>query len=172
MDAKLSHGWTLVLVLWGVIAPFVGIFVGHFLSRSWQHEQWFRDKRSEDYQAVLSAVSSAYMAIVRVDKASDTSHYTPEMAQEAEVIKVDSFRILRDRIFIADELEFANVLAEWDTAVTNREMRNSDERVFAERFSELNSKLVRMALNPPKRPGRFKQRRMCREVARDEQGKL
>ncbi len=82
------------------------------------------------------------MAIVRLDKASTTSHYVPEMVQEVEVIKVDAFRVLRDRIFIAEELEFANILAEWDTAVTNFEMRNSDEHTFADRFSKLNAKLV------------------------------
>jgi hypothetical protein len=160
------------LVLWGVIAPLVGIFVGHLLSRSWQREQWFRDNRYEDYQAVLSAVSSAYMAIVRLDKASDTSHFAPEMVQEVEVIKVDSFRVLRDRIFIADELDFAGILVEWDTTVTNYEMHAIDERTFADRFSKLNDNLVRMALNPQKRHGWFKRWRMRRELAKYEQGKL
>jgi hypothetical protein len=75
MDARLSHSWTLALVLWSVFAPLVGILVGHYLSRSWQREQWFRDKRSEDYQAVLSATVAAYTAIVWVDMASLTSLY-------------------------------------------------------------------------------------------------
>lgn len=172
MDAKLAQGWTVALVLWGVIGPIVGILFGHLLSRSWQREQWFRDKRHDDYQAVLSAVSSAYMAIVRLDKASTTSHYVPEMVQEVEVIKVDAFRVLRDRIFIAQELEFANVLVEWDAAVTNFEMRNSDERTFADRFSKLNAKLVGMALHPPKNPGRFRRWRMRRELTNYEHGKL
>lgn len=39
MDVRLPQGLTLALVLWGVIAPLVGIFVGHYLSRSWQREQ-------------------------------------------------------------------------------------------------------------------------------------
>lgn len=34
MDAKLSHSVTLALLLWGVIAPLVGILGGHFLTRS------------------------------------------------------------------------------------------------------------------------------------------
>jgi hypothetical protein len=171
MDTRLSHGWTIALVLWGVIAPLVAILVGHYLSRSWQREQWLRDKRYEDYQAVLSALTSAYMVIVRVDKVSGTSLFTPEMLQEVEVTKVDSFRVLRDRIFIAEELDYGGILVEWDTAVTNYEMRNSDERTFATRFSKLNEKLVRMALNPLKRPGRFKRWRMRRELAKYEKGK-
>ena len=172
MDTKLAHGWAVALVLWGVIAPLVGILVGHFLSRSWQREQWFWDKRYQDYEAVLSAVCSAYMAIVRLDKASTTSHYVPEMVQDVEVTKVDAFRVLRDRIFIAEELEFANILVEWDTAVTNFEMHNCDERTFADRFSKRNGKLVHMALHPPKSPGRFKRWQMGRALAKYEHGKL
>jgi hypothetical protein len=172
MNSKLSNGWAIALVLWGAIAPLVGILVGHFLSRSWQREQWFRDKRYEDYQAVLSAIVAAYTAIVRVDMASTTSLFKPEMAEEVEVIKADSFRVLRDRIFIADELDLAGILVEWDTLITNYTKHASDEREFAGRFSSLNDKLVRMALNPPKLPGRFKQWWMRRELAKYRRGKL
>lgn len=179
MNARFSHGWALALGIWGNITPLVGtligtlvgIFVGNFLSRSSQREQWFRDKRYEDYQAVLSATTAAYTTIVRVDMASLTSLMKPEMLQEVEVIKADSFRVLRDRIFIAEELNYAGILVEWDTAVTNYAMHTIDERKFADRFSKLNDKLVRMALDPPKHPGRFKRWRMRRELAKYEKGK-
>jgi hypothetical protein len=111
--------------------------------------------------------------------ASLTSLFTPEMQQEVEVIKADSFRVLRDRIFIAKELDYGGILVEWDTIVTNYGMHTSDEREFAGRFSEFNDKLVRMALNPPKRPGWFKRwrlrrlrRKFSRELAIFKQGKL
>ena len=166
--------------LWGVIAPFVGILIGHLLLRSSQREQWFRDKRYEDYQAVLSATVAAYTAIIRVDRGdySDlrgaiqrgpngiTFRETKLMIQEIDVIKADSFRVLRDRIFIAEELEYGGILVEWDTAVTNYATHTNDKQEFTDRFSELNDKLVRMALNPPKSPGRFKRWRWSRELIR------
>jgi len=164
MDATFSNGWALALILWSVIAPLVGILVGHYLSRSSQREQWFRDKRYEDYQAVLSATVAAYTAIVRVDMASLTSLFSPEMQQEVEVIKADSFRVLRDRIFIAEELDYGGILVEWNLIVTNYGMHASDEREFTGRFSEFNNKLVRMALNPPRRPRRLKLWWMSREL--------
>jgi len=111
------------------------------------------------------------MAIVPLDKESTTSYYVRVMGQEVEVIKVDAFRVPRDRIFIAKELEFANVPLEWDTAVTNFEMPNSDERTFADRFSKLNAKLVGMALHLPKNPGCIRRWRMRRELAKYENGK-
>jgi len=149
--------------LTGLGCALIGILVGHYLSRSWQREQWRRDKRYEDYQAVLSAITAAYMAIVRVDQASTTSHYTPEMTAEMEVIKVESFKVIRDRIFIADELENASIIMEWDEAVTYYDMHAINERKFAERYSKLNDRLIRMALNPPRLPGRFRRWRMKRE---------
>ncbi len=186
MDMRLPQGLTLALVLWGVIAPLVGILVGHYLSRSWQREQWFRNKRYEDYQAVLSATVAAYMVIIRVDKGdySDlrgtiqrgpngiTYREKKMLQEEIDEIKADSFRVLRDRIFIAEELDYGGILVEWDMIVTNYAMHTSDEREFAGRFSEFNDKLVRMALNPPKRPGWFKRWRMHRKLAKFRQGKL
>jgi hypothetical protein len=158
-NVKLPQGWELALVLWGVIAPLVGIIVGHFLTRSWQREQWFMDRRWQEYQELLSAVSAAYMAIIRLDIADKALSRTAALVHEVEAIKIESFRVLRDRIFIAEELTFADILVKWDTAVTNYEM-NKEERRFAERFTELNEHLTRMALSPPKRLGWFKRWRM------------
>jgi hypothetical protein len=63
--------------------------------------------------------------------------------------------------------------------VTNYRMHTSDEREFAGRFSELNDKLVRMALKTPKRPSWFERwrlrrlsRKLSRELAIFKQGKL
>ena len=162
---------TLINTRIGIGGAFTGLLVGHLLTRSWQHEQWSRDKRHEDYQAVLSAISSAYMAMIRLDRLKKLALYSKEAVSEVEVTKVDSFRVLRDRIFIADELEEGNVLADWDAAVTNYEATGrmdaaAAERWFAERFSELNGRLVRMALQPPKSIGAFRRWRMRRELAR------
>jgi len=141
---------TTALVVAGV--GVAGILVGHLFTRSWQHEQWLRDKRYQDYQDVLSAVTTAYMAIIRVDRMEGTSLYNEDMVKELEVIKVEAFRVLRDRIFIAYELAEADILGEWDSAVTNFEKLNIDDVTFAKRFNVVNDKLVRMALNPAKRP--------------------
>jgi len=81
-----------------------------------------------------------------------TSLYNEEMVKELEVIKAESFRVLRDRIFIADELAYSDILVEWDSAVTNFDKRTIDDVTFAKRFNLVNDKLVRMALEPPKRP--------------------
>jgi hypothetical protein len=140
--------------------------IGHLLSRSWQREQWLRDKRHEDYQAVLSAVSSAYMAIARLAGAVGTPNYTHELASEVEAMKVESFRVLRDRIFIAMELESEDVLVEWETTITDFDLRSINGRIFSDRFTDLNLKLVRMALHPPKGIGRFRRWRTHRELAK------
>ncbi len=154
-DAKLSHGWTLALLGWGVASPLLGIIIGHVLSRSWQLEQWRMDRRWQDYQAVMTAVTSAYTAMIRLTEASTTSSFTPELMERVDSIKRDSFRVIRDRITIADELEHWNILADWDAAVTNYEADPDQSRRFAERFNDLNDRLIRMARRTP--PGQIKQ---------------
>jgi hypothetical protein len=141
------------LVCWGVISPLIGIIVGHVLSRSWQLKQWQMERRWQDYQAVMTAITSAYMAILRLDNAH---LHTRELADEVDAIKHDSFRVIRDRIAIADELERGSILADWDTAVTNYELRPKEDeedaqKRFGRRFNAINEQLVRMARQPPPR---------------------
>jgi hypothetical protein len=64
--AKLSHGWTLALVLWGVIAPLVGILVGHYLSRSWQRKQWIQDRRKEEWRELLTILTRSFVTICKL----------------------------------------------------------------------------------------------------------
>ena len=154
-NTRTSHGLTVFLVCWAALSPLIGILVGHVLTRSWQIRQWRMDRRWQDYQAVMTAITSAYMAILRLDNAKATNSLTRELVAEVETIKHDSFRVIRDRIAIAGELENGNILVDWDTAVTNYEADTREERRFAERFSAINERLVRMARNPP--PGTFKQ---------------
>jgi len=117
------------------------------------------ERRWQDYQSVMTAIASAYMAILRLDNASATQRLTQELVEEVESIKHDSFRVIRDRIAIANELECANILGDWDAAVTNYEFRPKEDnegaqKLFARRFSGVNEQLVRMARHPP--PGRCK----------------
>jgi hypothetical protein len=140
---------TLILSLWAGVGPLVGLVAGHFLTRSWQAEQWSRDRRWQEYQELLKAVTSAYMAMIRLDAANKAMSSMPELVHETETVKHDSFRVIRDRIIIAGELAFADILGEWNAAVVNYDA-DKQERKFSERFKKLNERLVDMALGPPK----------------------
>ena len=86
---------------------------------------------------------------------------TEEISLQAEKSKIDSFRALRDRILIAEEIETANSLIDWDTAVTNY-LNTLDGKKFAERFSSINATLVHMARKTDLKPSLLMRWRMWR----------
>lgn len=139
---KLSHGWAVALVLWGVIAPLVGILVGHYLSRSWQQTQWMQDRRKEEWRELLAVITRSFVTICK---------YTGPMM----VLDGDDMRTLdeaqtvaqttiRDRIFIAKEVKALGVYETWVKAVQTFE----NDKVyigFAEQYAILNAKIVAAA---------------------------
>src|ERR1700679_2527183 len=104
-----DHSFTLIVSSVGIGGTLGGIVVGHFLTRSWQQKQWLLDNRRQEYRELLSAITSAYMAIVHVDELKASGKYTqPDLGLESERAQIDAYRTLRDRILIADELSLAN----------------------------------------------------------------
>jgi len=61
--------------------------------------------------------------------------------------KLESFKVLQDRIAIADELAETDVLDEWTEAIVSLE-RNADSVRFAKKFKPLRERIIRMANHP------------------------
>jgi hypothetical protein len=84
-----------------------------------------------------------------------------EISLLGEKAKIESYRVLRDRIMIAEEIMCAETLVEWDTAVTNY-LKTLDTFKFANRFSSINARLVHMARKTPRKPSPITRWRMWR----------
>jgi hypothetical protein len=54
---------TVFLTIWVPIGPLMGIVVGHYLTRSWQHRQWIADNQKEEYKNLLGGFNRLNMAI-------------------------------------------------------------------------------------------------------------
>lgn len=137
--SKLSHGWTFALVLWGVIAPLVGILVGHYLSRSWQQMQWMQDRRKEEWRELLSVLTHSFVTI--------SKYSGPMMVLDGDDMRVVeeaqtvAQTTIRDRIFIAKEVKELGIYEAWVKA----ERTFEKDRVyigFAEQYAVLNAKIV------------------------------
>lgn len=143
MDSlKLSYGWALALVLWGVVAPLVGILVGHYLSRSWQQKQWIQDRRKEEWRELLAILTRCFVTICK---------YTGPIV----VLDGDDMRTLdeaqtiaqttiRDRIFIAKEVKELGIYETWVKAVRAFE-KDKIYIGFAEQYAAINAKIVAAA---------------------------
>jgi hypothetical protein len=141
-----------LFTLGGVV---IGALLTFQLTRSWQREQWLLDNRRQEYRELLSSITGAYIAIAHIAETGAVGRTaSPEIELIAERAAIESFRTLRDRILIAEEIEFANSLEEWDTAIQNYR-RTHDEHTFAQRFFSINKVRVKMARLPVSKPNLF-----------------
>lgn len=138
------------LAIWAYIGPLVGIAFGHWLSRAWQFKQWKLENRRQEYREVLTALATAYTAMqryivepnrgkMRVDLSEQT-----ESERRLEQAKLESFRVLQDRIAIAQELESTDIITRWAEAFHNFE-HTPEERRFANRYFAIRDTIVKMA---------------------------
>jgi len=141
------------LAFWAAIGPLAGIVLGHVLSRTWQFRQWKLENRRQEYREVLQALTTAYLQMQRFKvgekgtaNAKDQIEVEglSEHSYRIEQAKMESFRVLQDRIVIADELEWVDALRTWADAFHNFEIDGND-RLFSVRFKKLRETLVSMA---------------------------
>lgn len=143
---------TLFFAIWAAVGPMVGIGLGYLLTTRQQRKQWLIDKRREEYQELLSALTGSYMTLMHIsEQVEKKQKVQEEISLLGEKAKIEAYRVLRDRIIIADEIMAAETLVEWDTAVTNY-LKTLDTFKFADRFSQINVTLVHMARKTPKKP--------------------
>ena len=130
-----------------------GSVLTYYLTKTSQEERLRREERRQEYRDLLKTLTTSYMRIV--------SPYEPalpvideNLQRQITDAKLEAFRVLRDRIVIADELLYStigDVATRWTEAVVNLE-HNADSVKFAKRFTEINDALVKMANKPmPKR---------------------
>jgi hypothetical protein len=142
------------LTPWAAIGPLagsvLGIVLGHVLSRSWQFEQWKLENRRQEYREVLTALATAYTAMqryivepIRGNQRVNLSEQT-ESERRLEQAKMESFRVLQDRIVNARELELADIIGRWADAFHNFE-HTPDDRKFADRYFKIRDTVVKMA---------------------------
>lgn len=134
---------TTMLALWAAIGPLLGIILGHVLSRSSQQRQWQQDNRKQEYRELLDALSAAYSEMV--EYMYGDFHDSKELFIKHKKVRMETFRILQNRIWIAKELKAANIEQEW--GITCRKFdHDKDAFKFRENFDALVEKLVNLAV--------------------------
>ncbi|HLY40456.1 MAG TPA: hypothetical protein VKR52_04540 [Terracidiphilus sp.] len=91
------------LAIWGAIGPLAGILVGHWLSRSWQREQWELDCRKEEFKELIFAIGSATIELMMY------IHSQGSRLPQPESLYLDAHRIaaktIISRIYIVSEIK-------------------------------------------------------------------
>lgn len=136
---------TIALGIWAAVGPIVGILLGHFLTRSWQREQWLRDKRNEEWHELLTALAESLRVSLKIYPARALSGEEERTIVEAQS---NSFRVIRDRIFIAPDVQALNIENRWSAAVQYHS-QNVDAKKLGNAYKELRDEIVRTATKRP-----------------------
>lgn len=143
------------LSIWAAFGPLVGVclgaYLGPYLAQKWTHEQWRRDKQLAEYKELMATLAEAYITLVQRAKSNaqyEERNGPPEEPDWQEPLPIEiellSYRMLHDRVFIAQELRDADIFGLWDAAITNFRFK-PNEKLFAKRYLEIVDKIMQLA---------------------------
>src|SRR5712691_8008329 len=102
--------------MWPVIGALVGVVIGALLTRSWDRKKWLNDNRKQEYRELLTSLTNACSAMIDNFHAKGASLQTEAQREATKEEYFKSLRVLKDRIFIAEEVEQMNLFDRWGNA--------------------------------------------------------
>jgi hypothetical protein len=96
--------WPVLLNVWALLGPLLGIFIGAYLTRRWQRQQWIADNKKREFKDLLSAMTQVNTLLVKYGGVPSSGTETTE----AEHLVLVSETCL----FISDFLEESKVIGD------------------------------------------------------------
>jgi hypothetical protein len=137
----LSLGATAIAILVAAIG-FVGVLGGAYVVSRHQRKLWIADNKRSEYRRLLTTLTRTFLNVVRL-------HAVGVAIQSREqrklfTLEIESLAVIRDRLFIAQELEEINLLHRWTNAMRNYD-RSMDYDEFARQFRLISRDIKREA---------------------------
>jgi hypothetical protein len=140
----LDHIWNILRSTWPVLGPFVGIWIGVYLSTRTQKRQWIRDNKRIEYRELLTAIADAGGKLV--------VHYgmEPFVADPSAQFAIGetarmSVDVIYNRLFIAKEIEELHIQPRWEDAISNLR-KNRDLNWFGQSMDRIMEDIRKKAL--------------------------
>jgi len=144
---------TIVLAIWGLVSPLVGIWFGHFLITSSQQRQWVRKRKLEEFRELRLALADYFTE--EIAEESSGRAQDEGVQKKLEDLKTALFRVMRSRLFIAHDVERLDVEGRWQDAL-GLFQKAPDVKVFVAAYDVIDQKIVEAAT---RRPSRFSLKR-------------
>jgi hypothetical protein len=145
---------TLIVAGLGIAGTLTSGPLTQYFARQAVHEQWERDKRTEEFRELLDALSVAYLeACERAENAvfMDAEDVGDNEELQTTDAEMTVYRLLRNRLFTAIELESEDVGKRWNTALIDFRTRGGMEQ-FAARFRSISATIVWLSTRKGDRP--------------------
>src|ERR1700693_967274 len=103
---KVRMGVTIILAVWAVVGPLVGIYLGHRLLRSQHRRQWLAENRIQEWREIITTLHKSLILITQFDAGRNLSTIEEKVAAMPAVLDARAFAlsVLSNRIFIAKEV--------------------------------------------------------------------
>jgi hypothetical protein len=134
---------TVALVLSPFVSGLVAAFAVHFLTQSRESEKWILDCKKQEFRELLSSLSDAYIALVKMLLPLVPLDGSDE--RRLREIQADSVRMIRDRIFIAKEIPPNEISNRWLRAMQRYETTLSPQNLHDE-YEQIRGQIVTAAL--------------------------
>jgi hypothetical protein len=111
------------------------------------------DNRKEECRELLSGLSAAHSAAadLAAQRLMRNGLISGEDERNAWRLVNESYRLLRNRIFLAHELKEENLLVRWLDATQKIDHGRMDVREFATVYGQINDAIVALAMKSPGR---------------------
>jgi hypothetical protein len=106
--------WGLIGAGIGILGSLSGVFLTSRLTRSWQRTQWIADNKKAEYRELLSSIAKSERLIREIYSVHVQSVEERRTVWEAEN---ETWRVIQDRIFIADSVKRLRVLSRWSSNI-------------------------------------------------------
>jgi hypothetical protein len=141
--------WEWIKTLLPLIGAVGVVFLGAWLTRSRERKHWLNDCRKEEYRELINTLTLATMEIIRQHDPSypKIDYLRPEKMWDAQDFYMKSLAVIRDRIFISDEIRDMKVYDRWTNAMQAL-AKSGDHRQFEEIADDIHLGLVERAKKP------------------------
>jgi hypothetical protein len=116
--------WPVLINVWALLGPSLGIFIGAYLTRRWQRQQWIADNKKQEFKDLLSAMTQVNTLLVKYGGVPSPGTET----NEAEHLVLVSESCL----FISDFLENSQVIGDLLQALRMLESKRNMNAFLAE----------------------------------------
>lgn len=108
---------------WKTAGPLVGIFIGYWLTRSWQRKQWVLESKKSEYRELITTLSQSFHCMEKYwtppDQISAVDYNEQRELREAGVA---ARRIIEDRIFIYKLMRTEKIEERWGLVAAENDL--------------------------------------------------
>jgi hypothetical protein len=136
----------------GISATLCGVLLGHWTARSGDRAQWLIEQLTEEYRELSDALTAAFLELTWL-----TENVEPARIQSITQgfsnsdLELQSYRVLHNRLFIADRINGENLGIRWTEALEDIK-RTGDDKKFTARFETIRASIFWLSTGVGERP--------------------